>query len=109
MLCYVILCYAMLCYVMLSYVILCYVMLCYVMLCYVIWLFVRKAIHRRSQRDRLVKIKVFKLRRGTDEIPCSITLRSARGVSFQSEGPTTAKARLWDREVRDQGISRLQR
>ena len=37
-------------------------MLCYVMLCYVIWLFVKrlsqKAIQRRSQRDRLVKIKV---------------------------------------------------
>src|SRR6218665_3734090 len=37
-----------------------------VMLCYVIWLFVRRlsqeAIQRRSQRDRLVKIKVFKLR-----------------------------------------------
>src|SRR6218665_2438698 len=34
----------------------------YVMLCYVIWLFVKRlsqeAIQRRSQRDRLVKIKV---------------------------------------------------
>src|SRR6218665_2330611 len=60
---------------------------------------------------RLVKIKVFKLRRDTDDIPCSITLRSAGGVSFQSEGPTTAKTRFWDREVRNHGrpIKRSQR
>src|SRR6218665_3371929 len=85
-------------------VMLCYVMLCYVMLCYVIWLFVKRfsqeAIQRRSQRDRLVKIKVFKLRRDADDIPCNITLRSAGGESF---------ARFWDREVRDQGIRRSQR
>src|SRR6218665_2936342 len=47
----------------------------------VIWLFVKRlsqeAIQRRSQRDRLVKIKVFKLRRDPDDIPCNITLRSA--------------------------------
>src|SRR6218665_3856503 len=30
-------------------------------------------------------------------------------LSFQSAGPTTAKARFWDREVRDHGIRRLQR
>ena len=71
----------------------------YVMLCYVIWLFVKRlsqeAIQRRSQRDRLVKIKVFKLRRDrdADDIPCNITLRSAGGESFHSAGPTTAKAR----------------
>ena len=44
------------------------------LLCYVIWLFVKRlsqeAIQRRSQRDRLVKIKVFKLRRDADDIPC---------------------------------------
>ena len=83
------------------------------MLCYVIWLFVKRlsqeAIQRRSQRDRLVKIKVFKLRRDADDIPCNITLRSAGGESFHSVGPTTAKARFWDREVRDQGIRRSQR
>src|SRR6218665_3826079 len=62
----------------------------YVLLYYVIWLglFVKrlsqKAIQRRSQCDRLVKIKVFKLRRDADDIPCNITLRSAGGVSFQS-------------------------
>src|SRR6218665_1169846 len=65
-----------------------------VMLCYVIWLFVKRlsqeAIQRRSQRDRLVKIKVFKLRRDADDIPCNITLRSAGGESFHSAGPTTA-------------------
>jgi len=77
------------------------------MLCYVIWLFVKclsqEAIQRRrSQRDRLVKIKVFKLRRDADDIPCNITLRSAGGESFHSAGPTTVKARFWDREVRDQ-------
>src|SRR6218665_1816445 len=95
--------------------------LCYVMLCYVIWLFVKRlsqeAIQRRSQRDRLVKRKVFKLRRDADDIPCSTTLRSAGGESFHSAGPTTEKARFWDREVRDQGtlykkitaISRAQR
>src|SRR6218665_3538899 len=81
-------------------------------LCYVIWLFVKglsqEAIQRCSQRDRLVKIKVFKLRRDADDIPCNITLRSA-GESFHSAGPTTAKARFWDREVRDQGIRRSQR
>src|SRR6218665_3925178 len=60
-------------------------------------------------RGRLVKIKVFKLRRDTDDIPCGITFRSAGGVSFQSEGPTTAKARFWDREVWDHGIRRSQR
>src|SRR6218665_3346397 len=91
---------------------LCYVLLCYVMLCYVIWLFVKplfqKAIQRRSQRDRLVKMKVFKLRRDADYNPCSIALRSAGGVSFQSARPTTAKARFWDREVRDHGIRRSQ-
>src|SRR6218665_2186910 len=83
------------------------------MLGYVICLFVKrlsqKAIQRRSQRDRLVKIKVFKLRRDADDIPCSITLRNAGGVPFQSEGPTTAKARFWGREVRDHGIRRSQR
>src|SRR6218665_1129844 len=83
------------------------------MLCYVIWLFVKRlsqeAIQRRSQRDRLVKIKVFKLRRDADDIPCNITLRSAGGESIHSAGPTTAKARFWDREVRDQGIRRSQR
>src|SRR6218665_1909695 len=83
------------------------------MLCYVIWLFVKRlsqeAIQRRYQRDRLVKIKVFKLRRDADDIPCNITLRSAGGESFHSAGPTTAKARFWDREVRDQGIRRSQR
>src|SRR6218665_1433864 len=76
-------------------------MLCFVMLCYVIWLFVKRlsqeAIQRRSQRDWLVKIKVFKQRRDADDIPCNITLHSA--------GLTTAKARFWDREVRDQGKS----
>jgi len=63
----------------------------HVMLCCVIWLFVKhlsqEAIQRRSQRDRLVKIKVFNLRRDADDIPCNITLRSAGGVSFQSVGP----------------------
>src|SRR6218665_3476846 len=76
-----------------------------VMLCYVIWLYVKRlsqeAIQRRSQRDRLVKIKVVKLRRDADDIPCNITLRSAGGESFHSAGHTTAKARFWDREVRD--------
>jgi len=96
----------MLCYAML------YVMLCYAMLCYVIWLFLKrlsqKAIQRRFQRDGLVKMKVFKLRRGGDDILCSIILRSAGGVSFQSARPTTAKARLWDREVREHAIRRSQ-
>src|SRR6218665_2345396 len=83
------------------------------MLCYVIWLFGKRlsqeAIQRLSQRDRLVKIKVFKLRRDADDIPCNITLRSAGGESFHSAGPTTAKARFWDGEVRDQGLRRSQR
>src|SRR6218665_393062 len=83
------------------------------MLCYVIWLFVnhlsQKAIQKRYQRDRLVKRKVFKLRRDADDILCSITLRRAGGVSFQSAGPTTANARFWDREVWDQGTRRSQR
>ena len=78
------------------------------MLCYIIWLFVKRfsqgAIQRRSQRDRLLKIKVFNLWRDADDIPCNITLRSAGGESFHSTGPTTAKARFWDREVRHQGI-----
>ena len=56
-------------------------MLCYVMLC---WLFVKRlsqeAIQRRSQRDRLVKMKVFKLRRGADDIPCNITFASVSEV-----------------------------
>ena len=47
--------------------------------------------------------------RDADDIPCNITFRSAGGESFQSAGPTTAKARFWDREVRDQGIRRSQR
>src|SRR6218665_1423910 len=58
------------------------------MLCYVIWLFVKRlsqeAIQRRSQHDRLVKIKVFKLRRDADDIPCNIKLRSAGGESMPS-------------------------
>src|SRR6218665_2620440 len=77
------------------------------------WIFVQrvsqKAIQRRSQHDRQVKRKVFKLRRDADDIPCSITLRSAGGVSFQSAGPTTPKARFWDREVWNQGTRRSQR
>src|SRR6218665_3845984 len=83
------------------------------MLCYVIWLFVKRlsqeAIQRRSQRDSLVKIKVFKLLRDADDIPCNITLRSAGGESFHSAGHTTAKVRFWDREARDQVIRRSQR
>jgi len=82
------------------------------LLSYGMWLFVKrlsqKAVQRHSQHDKLVKMKVFKLRRDADDIPCSITLRSAGGVSFQSEGPTTAKAQFWDREVRDHGIRRVQ-
>ena len=58
------------------------------MLCYVIGLFVKRlsqaGIQRRSQLDRLVKIKVFKLRRDADDIPCNITLRSAGGESFHN-------------------------
>jgi len=61
------------------------------MLCYLIWLFIKhlshKAIQRRSQCDRLVKMKVFKLRRDAYDIPCSITLRSAGGESFQMQDP----------------------
>src|SRR6218665_3166187 len=67
------------------------------MLCYAIWLFVwrlsQEAIQRRSQCDRQVKRKVFKLRRDAGGIPCSITLRSAGGVAFQSVGPTTVTAK----------------
>ena len=40
-------------------------------------------------------------------MPCSITLRSVAGVSFQSAGPTTAKVRFWDR-VQNHGIRRSQ-
>ena len=69
----------------------------------------QKAIQRRSQRDRQVKRKFFKLRRNAGNIPCSITYRRAVGVSFQSVGPATAKARFCDREVRDQGTRRSQR
>ena len=79
------------------YVMLCYVMLCYVMLCYMVICVKRlsqKSIQRRYQRNRLVKMKVFKLRRDADDIPCSIILRKVGGVSFQSAGPTTAKARF---------------
>src|SRR6218665_2239621 len=60
------------------------------MLCYKLWLFVKRlsheAIQRRSQRDRLVKIKVFKLRRDADDILCNFTLRSAGEESFHSAG-----------------------
>src|SRR6218665_3250451 len=70
-----------------------------------------RLIQRRSHRDWQVKRKVFKLRRDADDIPCSITLQSAEGLSFQSAGPTTANARFWNREVglRDQGTRRSQR
>jgi len=58
------------------------------MLRYIIWLFVKRIsqefIHRRSHRDRLVKIKVFKLRRDAGDILCNTTLRSAGGESFHS-------------------------
>ena len=79
------------------------------MVWYILWLFVKP--HRRLFRGalRLVKIKVFKLRRDANDIPCNIILRSAGGVSFKSAGPTTTKARFWDREVRDHGIRRSQR
>jgi len=40
-------------------------------LCYVMWLFVKRLSQRRSQHDRFVKIKVFKLRGDADDIPCS--------------------------------------
>src|SRR6218665_1180266 len=56
-----------------------------------------------------MKRKVLKLGGDAGDIPCSTTLRSAGGVSFQSVGPTTAKTRFWDREVRDQGSRRSQR
>src|SRR6218665_3387214 len=54
----------------------------------------QEAIHRRSQRDRQVKRRVFKLRRDASDIPCGIKLRSAGEVSFQSVGPIAAKARF---------------
>jgi len=64
--------------------------------------------HRRLFRGALSVTgrwkEVFKLCRDGGDIPCSITLRSAGGVSFQSAGPTTTTARFWDREVQDQGI-----
>ena len=65
----------------------------------------------RSQRDRQMKRRVFKQRRGASDIPCGITLRSAGGVSFQSihVGPIVAKARFWDREIRDQSTRGSQR
>src|SRR6218665_1585441 len=88
---------------------LCYVMLCYMVICKAPLTGGYSEPQRCSQRDRLLKIKVFKLRRDADDIPCNITLRSAGGESFHSAGPTTAKARFWDREVRDQGMRRSQR
>ena len=54
-----------------------------------------------GRKDREVKRKVFNLLRDAGDIPCSITLRSARRVSFQSARPTRAKARFWYREVRE--------
>src|SRR6218665_2703070 len=93
--------------------------MCYVMLYgYLYSVSQRRLIQRRSQRERQIKRNKFKLRRDADDIPCSITIRSAGRASFQSAGPTTAaKARFWYREVRDQGtrykkitaISRVQR
>ena len=84
-------------------------MLCYMIMC--IALLTEGYIQRRFQRDRQMKMKVFKLHRDAGDIPCSITLRSAGRVSFQSAGPTTAKARFWDRDVHvwDQGTRRSQR
>src|SRR6218665_1049856 len=82
-------------------------MLCYVVICKAH--LTEDHNQRRSQRDRVLKIKVFKLRREADDILCGITLRNAGGMSFQSAGPTTAKVRFWDREVRDHGIKRSQR
>jgi len=81
------------------------------MLCNVIWLCIKrlsqKAIQRRSQRDKLVKIKVFKLRRDADDTPCIITPRSAEGVSFRSTEPATAMAKFLNREVRDHGFKKI--
>src|SRR6218665_2714952 len=81
-----------------------------VMLCYVIWLFVKRlsqeAIQRRSQRDRLVKIKGFKLRRDVDDIPCNITLWSAGGESFHSTGPRYKKITAISRAQRTRGAGR---
>jgi len=56
--------------------------LCYVILYGYLYSASLKAIQRRSQRDRQVKRKVFKLRRDGGDTPCSITLRSAGGVSL---------------------------
>src|SRR6218665_531791 len=76
----------MLCYVVLCYVMLCYAMLCYVVIC-IAPLTEGYRIQRRSQPDRQAKRKVFILRRDAGDIPCSITLRSAEGVSFKSASP----------------------
>jgi len=70
-----------------------------------LWLFVwrlsQEAIQRRCQRDRQVKRKFFKLRTYTGDIPCSITLRSAGGVSFQSADPLQQKLGY---EIEEYGI-----
>jgi len=63
------------------------------------WLFVKRfsqeAIQRHSQRDRPMKIKVFRQWRDAGDIPWRIILHTAGGVSYQSEVPTAAKAWCW--------------
>ena len=79
-----------------SYFLFCHlktVMLCHMVICIAPLCISQDPIQRCSQRDRQVKN-----RSDADDIPFSITLRSAGEVSFQRVGPTTVKARFWDRD-----------
>ena len=60
--------------------------------------YLHSAAYMRLFREKK-SVQNFRLRKDAGDIPYSITLRSAGEVLFQSAGPTTAKARFWDREV----------
>src|SRR6218665_4384 len=83
------------------------------LLLFVYYGYLCSASRRRLSRGALSvtgrRKEVFKLRMDAGDIPCSITLRRAGGVLFQSTEPTTAKAQFRDREVQDQGTRRSQR
>jgi len=56
-----------------------------------------------------MRVKVFSPGRDAGDICGIIIPRTAGGVSFQSEGPTTAKAWCWGKPVRDLGPRRSNR
>src|SRR6218665_2041872 len=89
MLCHLIFCHVIVCHVAICHVIICHVIICHVIICHGI-IFLAGSYSEALFRCAL-SAKTLHFRRHAGNIPWRVILRTAEGVSFQSEGPTTAK------------------